>query len=53
MSIRSDKELLAIQNYVVGQAEGCDFLHVGEQGLTHEEIDYIRSLGESLSKVSA
>lgn len=46
--MRSDKELLAIQNHVVCEAEGCDFLFEGEFGLTQEEIDYIQSLGDQV-----
>ncbi len=44
--MRSDKELLGIQNCIVGENEGVDFLHEGHHGLTQEEIEYIRSLGD-------
>jgi hypothetical protein len=46
--MRSDKELLAIQNRVVSDNEGVDFLCVGDFGLTAEEIAYIRSIADNL-----
>ena len=47
-AVRSDKELLGIQNRLVGEAEGVDFLYEGFCGLTLAEIDYIRALGNAV-----
>jgi hypothetical protein len=49
--MRSDKELLAVQNYLVGQSEGVDFLYIDECDLTQEEVDYIRSLGDEIRAI--
>ena len=48
--MRSDKELLGIQNYLVIRAEGTDFLSTfsTDCDLTEEEIAYIRSLGDQI-----
>jgi hypothetical protein len=46
--MRSDKDLLAILEYAVGQAEGVDFLYEGEFNLTGEEIEYIRKLADTV-----
>ena len=48
--MRSDKELLGIQNALVGQSEGVDFLWLGDCDLTAEEIAYIRGLGDIADK---
>ena len=48
--MRSDKELLGIQNQIVGENEGVDFLHEGHYGLTKEEIEYIRALGDKVRR---
>lgn len=48
--MRTPEELLAIQNVVVGRAEGTDFLYEGEFDLTTEEIEYIRALGDEIEK---
>lgn len=49
--MRNDKELLAIQNFLVRRAEGVDFLEDvwgDDCKLTPEEIEYIRALGREL-----
>lgn len=44
------ERLLAIQNFVVGEAEGVDFLYAGEFGLTEYDIGYIRGLGATVKR---
>lgn len=48
--MRTDKELLGIQNCLVSRSEGIDFLYEGEFRLTEEEIEYIRALGDKVYK---